>query len=582
MPSEPQTTGGFSSEQQSYLVDVMARLKLHQAFQSGEAEAAAPETVYGTPLEDLAKEEVKKHEINPSDLWEHLERWTAKNEIATGLDQFLLRHWGFFNVEPNSPGYMMRMRIPACKLRGDQMIALAEICEKYTGGYAHVTTRGNFQMREIEPKNVINIIYALQDAGLSCHGSGADSARNMTTTPTAGFDPAEIIDLAPQTIHLSNLVMRTRELQGIPRKFNISFDNGGTISCVSDTNDISFQAVEIGENEAGLAPGVYCRILLGGITGHKDFARDTGIICRPEDTVQIAAAMLHVFVEHGDRTNRKRARLKYLLDANGFDWFIERTRENLAKFDCAAELVPLSIEHDAPRAPVDRQAHVGIHAQKAPGMNYAGLVLEMGRLSHQQLRAIGEIAMRSGQNDVRLTVWQNVLIPHIADADVGDVVARLDASGLPTSATAFAAGAVACTGKAGCKLAQAFTKEDGTRLVRHLESRFSLDQPINIHLTGCPNSCAQHYIGDIGLMGVTTAEGKPGYNIVLGGGCDLDRGLARPLCGPVDAEEIDQLIENVVANYLARRSDGESFLAFTRRLSDQELPELLAAKSLAA
>nr|WP_321459751.1 NirA family protein [uncultured Cohaesibacter sp.] len=568
---------GFSPEQLSYLVDAMAQLNLHEAFSgsgNGNSEAKA-EMVYGTPVDDLCKEELAKYQLHPLDLRMKLERWTDRNELATGLDQFLLRHWGFFNVEPNSPAYMLRMRLPACKLRGDQMQMLAEIAEQHAGGYAHVTTRGNIQMREIQPKDVLTIMDKLHSVGLSCHGTGADSARNMTAAPTAGFDPVELIDLSPYTIRLSNLVLNTRELQGLPRKFNISFDGGGQISCVSDSNDISFQAVRIGENDAGVAPGIYCRILLGGISGHKDLARDTGLICTPEQTVMAGAAMLHVFVEHADRTNRKKARLKYLLDAKGLDWFMEMTEAKLAEFEADFSFIRLASSTDAPRAPILRQGHIGIHPQKDKALNYVGLALEMGRLSPEQMRLIGQLAMDKGQNDVRLTVWQNLIIPHIATADIAEATSLLEEADLATRATSFAAGAVACTGKWGCKFGLASTKQDGTRLVRHLEGRFTLDQPINIHLTGCPNSCAQHYIGDIGLVGATLPDGGEGYFVVIGGGSDNDRGIGRPLCGPVACSDIDSTIETVIGNYLERRDGAESFLSYVRKLSDDQLPDLL-------
>ncbi|MEM9140834.1 MAG: NirA family protein, partial [Pseudomonadota bacterium] len=463
----------------------------------------------------------------------------------------------------------------------DQMLALAGIADDFAGGYCHVTTRGNIQMREIEPKNVLNVIDALNQAGLSCQGSGADSARNMTASPTAGFDPSELIDLAPYTRRLSNLVLNSRELRALPRKFNIAFDNGGTISCVGDSNDICFQAVEVGPG-AAVDTGIYCRIGLGGISGHKDLTRQTGMVCTPEQTVMAAAAMLHVFCEHADRTNRKKARLKYLLDGQGIDWFVARTQEKLDDLDAGFRLTALADDHDLPRPPVLRQAHIGVHAQRQGGLSYVGVAQEMGRLSSDQMRVIGRLAMDQGGNDLRLTVWQNILIPHVPNAQVPQVEAALVDAGLNTTATAFAAGAVGCTGKAGCKLAHAFTKEDGTALVRHLEGRFTLDTPLNIHLTGCPNSCAQHYIGDIGLMGTTMADGSEGYYIVVGGGSDHDKAIGRSLCGPVPAGEINRIVEAVVSNYLAQREGSETFLTFVKRIADADLPALLAPLDIAA
>ncbi|MEO0747694.1 MAG: NirA family protein [Pseudomonadota bacterium] len=571
---------GFTPEQQRYLAQVIMRLELHKAFGGGAAAPAdpAPETVYGFPLEDLCKEELAKYKTHPLDIWRTLEQWTDADEMAEGLDQFLLRHLGFFNVTPNSEGYMMRLRAPACVLTADQMTALAHCAETYAGGYCHVTTRGSLQLREIQPRSVIAMIETMEAANLTSQGTGADSARNLTVTPSAGFDVDELIDMTPQAKRLSTRILRTRELQGIPRKFNISFDNAGRLSCLSDTNDIGFLAVRVTENEEDVAPGIWCRIALGGITGHKDFARDTGLICRPEDTVDVSEAMLRVFVEHGDRTNRKKARLKYLLEKEGVEWFLDRSQEQLDGFGTGVTLKRLSLEHSEPRAAIDRQGHIGVHSQKQTGLSYIGVALELGKLTADQMRVLADVARRYGQGDIRLTVWQNPIIPHVPGDQVLAACAALEAAGMFTRASAFAAGAVACTGKWGCKLAAAYTKQDALKLVHHLEARFTLDQPINIHLTGCVNSCAQHYIGDIGLMGAAAPGGGEGYNIVIGGGADLDQGLARPLCGPVPSDDIYPILEHVVGSYLKRRTGQESFLHFVRGLTDEELLTLLPSE----
>ncbi|MEM7519662.1 MAG: NirA family protein [Pseudomonadota bacterium] len=568
---------GFTKEQQEYLADIIMRLGLHKAFapKTATAAAPAPETVYGAPLDELCKEEVAKHARHPLDLWRQLEEWTHADQMAEGLDQFLLRHLGFFNVTPNSPGYMMRLRAPACQLSAEQMHVLADCAAEYAGGYAHVTTRGSLQLREIQPRSVINLIERMETVSLTAQGTGADSARNLTVTPSAGFDVDELIDMTPQAKRLSMRILRTRELQGIPRKFNISFDNAGRLSCLSDTNDIGFLAVVVSENDEGVAPGLWCRIALGGITGHKDFARDTGLMCRPEDTVDVAEAMLRVFVEHGDRTNRKKARLKYLLEKEGVDWFLARSQEKLDGFPTGVKLTRLDPKHVLPRAPIDRQAHIGVHPQKQSGLNYIGVALELGRMSPQQMHVLAEVAERFGDGDLRLTVWQNPLIPHVADANVAEACAAIEAAGMFTQASAFAAGAVACTGKWGCKLAAAYTKQDALTLVRHLEAKHTLDSPINIHLTGCNNSCAQHYIGDIGLMGAAAPGGGEGYVIVIGGGSDMDQGLARPLCGPVPADDIHAIIDHVIGAYLARRQGSQTFLQFVRGLPDDALETLL-------
>ena len=254
----------------------------------------------------------------------------------------------------------------------------------------------------------------------------------------------------------------------------------------------------------------------------------------------------------------------------------------LASFETGVELYPLPTGTEAPRAAIDRQGHIGVHKQKQAGLNYIGVALELGRMSADQMIALGRIATKHGNNDIRLTVWQNPLIVGVPDDKVATVEAEIAELGLTTRATAFAAGAVACTGKWACKLGLAYTKQDALGIVRHLEDRFTLDSPINIHLTGCSNSCAQHYIGDIGLVGTTALGGGEGYNIVLGGGSDQDQNLARPLCGPVPAADVNAILEHVVGSYLDARARDQTFLDYVCGLTDDALSQLLPADYVAA
>ena len=385
---------GFTPEQQKYIVDLIASLDLQAAYEQPSNSEPQEVSVYGTPYEDLCKEELAKHEVHPWDIWNKIEKHSEDAKMPEGTDVFMFKHHGVFNVAPAMAGYMCRLRIPGCKLRGDQLARLGDLAENIAGGYAHVTTRGNLQVRQIPPEKLLDLFQALYDAGLTSRGSGADSVRNITLSPSAGFDPTELIDLMPHALKLHHNILNSKDLHGIPRKFNISFDNGGSLSCVSDTNDIGYLAVNVPENDEGVEPGTYCRILLGGITGHLDFARDTGVIVRPEETVAVSVAMLKVFIEHGDRTNRKKARLKYVLDEHGFDWFLERTQEKLDEDNTDVKLIRLSDKYDAQRNEILRQGHIGIHKQSQPGLNYIGIALSVGHMTPEQMRGIGKIAQR--------------------------------------------------------------------------------------------------------------------------------------------------------------------------------------------
>jgi ferredoxin-nitrite reductase len=230
-----------------------------------------------------------------------------------------------------------------------------------------------------------------------------------------------------------------------------------------------------------------------------------------------------------------------------------------------------------PRGPVDRHGHVGVHEQAQPGLCYIGIVARAGRLSAAQLRGLAAIAARRGSGTLRLTVWQNLILSDVARAQVPETLAEIEALGLATSASAIRAGLVACTGNAGCKFALADTKRHALALADYLEPRVALDAPINIHLTGCPNSCAQHYVGDIGLLATKVDCGEDeveGYHLVAGGGSGAAAGLGREICRDIPADQLPRRLERGLGAYLAHRAAGESFRAFATRHSVDELAAL--------
>jgi len=334
---------------------------------------------------------------------------------------------------------------------------------------------------------------------------------------------------------------------------------------LEDTNDIGFQAVEV-KDGFGVEPGIWFRLLLGGITGHQTFAHGTGVVVKPSEATKVADAVVRVFIDHGDRTNRAKARLKYVIDAWGIDKFLSAMEDKLG-----CKLVRAPAEAIAPRPAFDRTAHVGVHPQKQPDLNWVGVALPVGRLTGDQMRGLGAIARDFGDGDIRLTVWQNLLISGTPTERVGTVEAAIAALGLSTKATAIRAGLVACTGNVGCRLALSNTKRHAEDIAHWCETRLQLDSPVNIHLTGCPNSCAQHYVGDIGLLGARVpisedGDTVEGYHIHVGGGFGPDQALGREVYRDVKAEDAPTTVERMLKAYLAHRaSDRETFAAFTRR-----------------
>ncbi|HLP01798.1 MAG TPA: NirA family protein [Opitutaceae bacterium] len=545
-------------------------------------EAPDEETVFGTPLSELSKPERWKHEQNGLDVWDKLVAHAATDKEPDDADNFRFRYFGLFHVAPAQDSFMLRLRIPAGEVTSHQLRGLADLAAQLGNGFADITTRANLQLREFRPKDIIEVLSRIQDLGLSSKGSGADNIRNLTATPTSGFDCDELIDVRPFAKALSHYILNHRDLFGLPRKFNIAFDSGGAISAAADTNDIGFFAVRVTEKTLAaarapalprsLAPGVYFRAELGGISGHGDFARETGLLLAPDELVPVAAAMVRVFRDHGDRTDRKKARLKYLLEKWGLEKFVEETAKRLA-----FPLRRLPREACEPRHPVVKHGHLGVYRQRQPGLCYVGVGVPVGRLAAAQLRRLAALADQYGKGEVRLTVWQNLLIPHVPEAYVPAVERAVRAMGLFTESSTSAGCVIACTGRKGCKYAAADTKGHAVALARHLAKHGpQTDFPVNIHLTGCPNSCAQHYCGDIGAVSTKLADGREGYHLVIGGGMGDEQGLARALFHGVAAEELNTVIPRILAVYQAKHAPGETFVQWARRHSVKELQEFFS------
>jgi ferredoxin-nitrite reductase len=593
--------GDFDPEQKRYLEGFVAGVQIAKTARSVAGAVAAASPAAATPAEPtgpdaaglkaqnrtlasggkLSDQEKFKREEHPFDTYERLKAHAAKNEYPKPADNFRWRFFGLFYVAPNQNSYMCRLRIPNGILKAAQFAGIADLAERYGGGYAHVTTRANIQIREVEAGDAVAVIEAVQDLGLCSRGSGADNIRNVTGTPTAGIDPQELIDTRPYAREWHFHILNDRSLYGLPRKFNVAFDGAGTIPVLEDTNDIGFQAVRV-NGGFGLAPGVWFKLCLGGITGHRDFARDTGVLVEPQDACRVADAVVRLYVEHGNRTDRTKARLKYVLDAMGVEKFLALVEEKLGR-----KLERASPGAVAPRADFDRTGHIGVHSQKQAGLNWVGVVLPVGRMSVEQMHGLAGIASTLGDDDLRLTVWQNLLISGVPTEKLPVAQERIEALGLASTTNAIRSGLVACTGNTGCKFAASDTKRHAEDIALWCETRVALDTPVNIHLTGCHHSCAQHFVSEIGLLACKVqanedADPVEGYHVLIGGGFGPNAALGRELYRDVTAENAPRTVERILKAYLGHRaSREETFLAFVRRHEIDALKAMTEAEAAA-
>src|SRR5436190_309975 len=280
---EPLASAGFTAEQKEYLAGLFAGVAARgQRFSDVEPAPA-------TKNEDLIFEERVKRELHPLDAYDVLVENAIGNKAPDKEEIFRFKWNGLFFLTPVKDAFMARLRIPGGVLTTFQLREIAKVAAELTSGYVQITTRANFQIRLIQPKDAPEVLRRIQGVGLHTRGAGADNIRNLTANPTSGIDPVELIDVMPYLRELGALILNNREFYDLPRKFNIAYDGGGLIGAVEDTNDIGVKAVKVGHDVA-------FRIALGGATGHKAFARDLGVLVPPADINKVVCALVRVFI----------------------------------------------------------------------------------------------------------------------------------------------------------------------------------------------------------------------------------------------------------------------------------------------
>jgi len=554
---EPLASAGFTAEQKEYLAGLFAGVAARgQRFSDAEPAPA-------TKPEDLIFEERVKRELHPLDAYDVLVENAIGNKAPDKEEIFRFKWNGLFFLTPVKDAFMARLRIPGGVVTTFQLRELARVAQELTSGYVQITTRANFQMRLIQPKDAPEFLRRIQSVGLHTRGAGADNIRNLTANPTAGIDPVELIDTLPFCRDLGQIIINDRAFYDLPRKFNIAFDGGGLIGSVEDTNDIGVKAVKLGDE-------IVFRIALGGATGHKAFARDLGVVVPPAEINKVVAAVVRVYIANGNRGDRKKARLKHLLETWTLEKYLAETEKLLGKQLRRAPYDVAQMRWASQELP---HSHIGDFPQKQRGLNYVGATCPVGHITPRQMLRLAELADSYGSGEIRLTVWQNFIVPNVPDAFVPTLKKALEKAGFATKQSHLASGVIACTGNSYCKFAQSNTKGHALELIKWLEKKVELDQPVNIHLTGCPNSCAQHYMGDIGCLG-TKVRGADGYHVFVGGGFGRNQAVGRQIFSGVSANELPLTLEKILRAYLKHRQGKETFQQFTTRHEVGKLQEM--------
>jgi sulfite reductase (ferredoxin) len=533
-----------------------------------------------------------KQALNPWSAYAEIERFAREgwDSIPPEWLNTYFRWWGIYTQGDGAgaiggtggegksvPHLLVRIRIPNGLLTSRQLSRISDLAERHARGLADLTVRQNIQLHWVRIEDLPAVIQGLAEVGISTLGSCGDVTRNVTGCPVAGADADEIVDASPLVEAATAMLNGSPEFYNLPRKFKVSITGCRVWCSYPEINDVGLTALR--HPYTGL-PGFSVRVG-GGLSTDPHLAQRLDAFVPWEQALAVVKGIGEIFRDSVVlRQSREKARLKFLFLQHG--WTAERFAAELErrlgqKLEPAVpEIAPDDVYRD----------HVGIHPQKQDGLAYVGIAVLRGRLRSQQLRAVAHLAERYGSGNLRTTGMQNLLILNVPRSLADELGREIEALGLRIEASPFWRGTIACTGSEFCKIALTETKGFAHRLVSDLESRLpGFEQHLKIHVTGCPNSCGQHWIADLGLEGKKVkVDGRlvDAYYFCVGGAVGAHQAVARPVGYRVAASEVPEAIERLLRAYLGERGAGENFRQFCAARTDGELRSILAGEAVEA
>jgi len=531
-----------------------------------------------------------KREKNPWAVFDEVRTFAreGRSSVVPEWASFYFKWWGIYTQGDGagvtggkggeglaSDWFMMRIGIPNGIVSASQLRTIGGITRKYARNLADITVRQNIQLHWLTIESLPEVVDALDAIGLSPKGACGDVVRNVTGCPLAGVAADELIDASPIAREIAHELTANADFYNLPRKFKISATGCPSWCTYPEINDIGLTPVER-DGEVG-----YSLRVGGGLSNEPHLAVRLDAFVRPDQAVRVVRGVAEIFRDQqGLRESRDRARMKYLFMREGWtaESFLDELNRRIGfKLDPAA---PEDVPDESLRD------HVGVHPQRQPGLAYVGASVLRGRVTGEQLEAAAELAERFGSGSLRATVSQNLVIVDVPYAKTGELARELGQIGMYVEASPFWRGAIACTGPEFCKLAIAETKGFTKWLVDELEERVPhFDQQLKLHVTGCPNSCGQHWIADIGLEGKKIKyEGQltDAFYFCLGGAVGEHAGIARPVGYRCPAPLVPEAIERLLRQYMGRRRRDESLRAWFGRHTNDELRAQLAGEALDA
>jgi sulfite reductase (ferredoxin) len=535
------------------------------------------------------KAERLKREKNPWDCLEEIREFARKGHGSIPPEWLgsYFKYWGIYTQGDGAgvtggkggegvvtPYFMLRIRIPNGILFSPQLRTIANIASRHARGLVDITVRQNIQLHWITTEDLPDVLETLWRNGLTSIGACGDVARTVTGCPVAGFDAEELFDPSPLALHLDRYFAGNSEYYNLPRKFKISINACKAWCSYPEINDIGFTGILRKRAGRPDEQGFSLRVG-GGLSTRPHIAERLDCFVPWNQVLPVAGAIADIFRDTEVlRQSREAARLKFLFLKYGWnaEGFLDEIHRRLGyKLDSAGEESrPTDIYRD----------HTGINPQKQPGYYYVGAPVVRGRLNSEQLHAVADLAERFAGGEVRVTTMQNLIIANVRKENTEPLSRELEGLGLPVKASEFWRGTVACTGSEFCKLAITETKGFARWVIEELEGRVpGFDQQLKLHITGCPNSCGQHWIADLGLEGKKIkVDGKltDAYYFCVGGSVGPVQAIARPVGYRCLANEVPESIVRLLTRYTELRGDGETLQQFLARMSNEEVRAYLA------
>ena len=506
-----------------------------------------------------------KQERSPLGIRDELPALIAAGyESVPEEDMVRLQWWGLYHDKPKVGTFMLRVKLPSGHLTPAKLRAIGEVSNRFGRGDGELATRQNIQLHWLELARLPDVFAHLDAAGITTAGGCGDTVRNITGCPVQGLDPNELFDCSGIVEEAAEFFYGNPDFCDLPRKHKYTIASCADRCNAPEINCVALVGVTHEEREG------FAVLVGGGLSSVPRLARELGVFVPKDEAVEILSAITGAWSEDlRYRVSRVKARLKFMIDDIGPEGMRERVEARLGR---ALEDFAL------PRATTPPSDHLGIHEQKQPGLSYVGVPVHLGLISGDQMIAVADLAERVG-GDVRITRLQNFVVANVPDTEIDSVVAELAAIGFPVDVNPVRGRSIGCTGEPHCNFSVTETKTRLGRLVEHLEERFGLAiADLRLHLDGCPHSCAQHWVADLGFQGTTARDDagarRQAYDIFVRGGLGLDAAIGRPLFRRVPTEELDDAVEGLVRGWVEGRREGESFAGYATRLSDDELGAL--------